>query len=147
MIVMRYYWRVQTKFVHYSFLVGWASSPSCAGRMPTPQELYLLHHFSCVNPLPKKLRALCLEKFPTEGNPPTELFAAFICVQFFLNLLPHLRVHRVGSAGSHNLIEKVLDFSKGFSTCYLYPVPYNHKKVRLSGLSQKGQMIEIDYEI
>ncbi|NWF61623.1 MAG: hypothetical protein HXY43_20815 [Fischerella sp.] len=25
-----YYWRVKTKMLHYSFLVGWASSPSGA---------------------------------------------------------------------------------------------------------------------
>ncbi|QFS47938.1 hypothetical protein GXM_05430 [Nostoc sphaeroides CCNUC1] len=37
----------QLKYCTSFPLVGWASRPSSAGKMPTPQEK-LLHHFSCV---------------------------------------------------------------------------------------------------
>ncbi|MDZ8069987.1 MAG: hypothetical protein RMY64_31005 [Nostoc sp. DedQUE08] len=36
--------------LYYHFLVGWASSPSGAGKMPTPQE-NLLQHFSLATPV------------------------------------------------------------------------------------------------
>ncbi|WP_277876365.1 hypothetical protein [Anabaena azotica] len=37
--------------LHYSFLVGWASCPSGADKMPTPQDLFSLHYFSLATPL------------------------------------------------------------------------------------------------